>query len=180
MPSDLVIAPPYFYCTQQDIENLLGADGALNTIDDLRNGAITANEQQMIVDAQTDSTCTIDFYCGFKYAPAMLATSPLINRWATVLGAYALRKHAGQSPPDSLVEWASEVEQKLEKILEGSALLPGVPLRRALAPSFSNTRLDPRFQFRVIRVETKNSGSGPRTSLPQNIDYQELYTREIR
>lgn len=180
MPGPLVQAPEFLYCTQQDMENILSACGLLTTVDDLRNNAITSDEQQMVVDAQTDATCTIDYYLGFKYAPAMLATSPLVNRWAATLASYSLRKHGGQDPPASLVEWASEIEQKLEKIQEGVALLPGVGLRRSLAPSWSFTRLDLRWQFRVIRVERNNSSNNPATSLQQNTDYQELYTPDWR
>ena len=179
MPSTSVIPPPYFYCTQQDMENILSAVGLLTVIDDLRNGALTADEQQMVTDAMTDATCTIDYYVGMKYAPAMLATSPFVDRCAAVMACYALRKHGGQPVPESLQEWALECEEKLKAVDQGK-VLPGVPLRRVLAPAWSFTRLDMRNQFRVIRVEIQNSSQKPATSLPQNTDYQELYTPDLR
>jgi len=178
MPGPLVVAPTNLYCVQQDVENMLGAEGLLNKIDDFGNRSITTTEQQAITDAITDATVDIDFCCGQRYSPTWLATSALINRWATILAAYAVCARRGEDPPASLEARMLDVKEKLESIQNGTNNIPGLPMRRIMAPVWSHTRVRIDYQFRCLRVETRNSSQKPADSLPQNIDYQELATPE--
>lgn len=181
MPSSNVATLDYTYCVQADVEDIMSVVGAALRLDDSGDRVVDATEQRAMTYAIIDATETINYYCFVKYATQWLATSNFINRACAVLAAYALCKHALNSAPESLVNWAAEYEHKLQEVRDGQGLLPNIPLRRKLAPQWSFTRIVPwPYQFRVIRVERQNSSTDPRTRLQQNTDYQESYSIDQR
>lgn len=167
------------YCTQSDIEHYLSAAGVELSVDDDGDGYISTDEQAAITDARVEASETVNFYCWDKYTPAALATSNWVNRAATIFAAYRLRSRRGNPVPAIIVDDAGKYEEKLTLIKEANGKIPGVPLRRTLAPVWSNTRCDPRYQFRVIRVERNQSALHNPTQLPQNTDYSDAFTFEL-
>ena len=178
MPSSLVAALAYTYCVQADIEQHISVLGVKLRIDDDDDGVLTTADQAGLTDAIDEATETINYYCYNKYAPSQLATSRFINRCAMILATYRLCTRRLNPVPESLIEDAAAVEEKLKEIRDKSAMVPGLPLRRVLAPVMSHTRIVPTYDFKVIRVERQGSSQHNRTSLGQQVDYQEANTIE--
>lgn len=175
----MTLASITLLCSQQDMQRYLSTIGLRLAVDDNEDGYISADEQGAVTDAQTEASETVYFYCWDKYDPTQIATSNLANRWATILACYRVRSRLGRRVPEQLENDAAKAEEMLQKIQDGPGKLPGVPLRRILAPVMSLTRVDPRFNFRCIRVEKNNSSAWNQTNLRQNVDYQEAYSFEI-
>lgn len=182
MASVQVITLPYLYCDQGDMERFMSVGGVYSRLDQDGDKVIDfATEQSFIQDCITEATETINFYCYDKYDPSILATSPWVNRKTTLFACYRLCSVRLNPVPDQLMEDAASTEELLEKIRDNGWKLPGVPLRRVLAPVMSLTRVVPwPYTFRCIRVERQNSSQYNRTTLQQNIDYQEAFQVEPR
>lgn len=178
MPSSLVAALSYTYAVQADIEQHISVLGLKLRLDDDSDGVLSTAEQAGLTDAIDEATETINYYCNNKYAASQLATSRFINRACMILATYRICTRRLNPVPESLIEDAAKVEEMLKEIRDKSALIPGLPLRRILAPTMSHTRLVPIYSFRVIRVERQNSSQHNKTSLGQNVDYQEAATIE--
>lgn len=171
----------YTYTTRAAIERMLSAAGVRDRLDDDEDQLVTSAEEDALDDIIADATDTVNFYCWSKYAPEQLATSNLIERMTTKLAAWELCRRRGNPAPDALTEMAQEVQEMLQRVYENNHPLPGIALRRVLAPAWSNVRCDPRYQFKVIRVERGTSTSEPtqQTAQPQFPDYQEGFAWEI-
>lgn len=162
---------------QSDVEHYLSAQGVRYRLDDDGDGVVSVDEQAALTDALTEASETCYFYLFFKYDPVNLAVSNWVNRKATILAGYRICTRRGNPPPNIVVEDAAKAEEDLKAVADGPRMVPNVPLRRMLAPVWSNTRADPRYNFRVIRVERQQS-SQQTTGLPQNTDWQDAYLFE--
>lgn len=181
MASSNVQALPYTYCDQGDIERLLSPGGLYSRADENGSGIIGTTSQAVIADAINEATETVNFYCWNKHDFGVLASSVWVNRKTAILAAYRICSNRGNPVPDQLVEDAAKVEEDLTRVHDTNFTVPGVALRRQLAPVWSNTRVVPwPYQFRVIRVERNNSSQHNKTSLPQNVDYEEIFFTEPR
>jgi phage gp36-like protein len=166
----VALANVVLYCDQGSVERYLSAQGVSLRLDDDGDGYISDTEQAALTDALIEASETCNFYLFWKYTPTMLATSNWVNRKATLLAAYRLCSRRGNPPPQIVVEDAARVEEDLKAVADGGRMVPNLALRRVLAPVFSNTRVDPRYNFRCIRVERQQSSSQP-SQLPQNTDW---------
>ncbi len=124
------------------------------------------------------ATETANFFLYAKYDPSQLVQSNLVNRWTTYLAGYDLCTCRGNPVPESVVVQAEKAEEKLKAIYDGQHFLPGIGLRQNQAPTWDNLSADPRFQFRVIRVERRTSSQEP-TRRPTIISYPDAYVFEI-
>jgi hypothetical protein len=187
MPGPLVQQLGFLYCTQTDIETQMSIKGVRLRIHDPASPAVptsnvpgkSVSEQpsQVLQDAIVEATETCNFYLWSKYDPMFLAQSNWVNRKATFLACYRIGSSRSNPPPDTWVEDALKAEEDLKAVADGPRIIPGLPLRRTLAPVMSNVRFVPwPYQFRCLRVERQNSSAHNRSQLPQNIDYQEAYT----
>lgn len=167
----------YVYCTQTDVEQILSANGVTLRLDDDGAGLVSAAEQLRMTDAINGAACTVDFYCFSKYTQAQLATSMFINRAASWLAAYDLCGTRGNEVPESILEEAEKWEEKLAKIESKGGRVPGLPYRMSQCPTMDNTRLDNRYNSKVIRVERRTSTSQA-TQLPVNVDLQDSMSNE--
>lgn len=172
-------ALPYLYCTQTDIENYLSAVGVKLRLDDDQDDIISTQEQEAMTDILAEATETINYYLFAKYTPAILATSWWVNRQATIFGSYRLCSRRTNPVADVVIEDVAKSEKQLEAISEGPKLVPNLPARMILAPHMSNTRCDPRYTFRVIRVERNQSSLWSPTQLQQNVDRADEFTLEM-
>ena len=180
----MAVAPlEYLYCDQTDVTNILSAAGFLDRLDDNRDGILSVAEQGAFTAIQTDVSEWVNFYCYHNYDPMYLSQSNWINLRAAELAAYLVCTRRGNSCPDVIYERAQKAEQWLQEIHAGRYMLPNVPMRRARAPVFSSLRADPRFRFKVLRVETNYSSTTEPTQQPtgysQAQDFSELYSFEI-
>jgi hypothetical protein len=168
----------YTYCTRTQVERLLSTLGVAERLDHNADGVVEASEALLMDDAIAMATETCNFYLYGKYAPARLSQSNLVNRWATAFAALELCLTRGGVVPEALQERVEKYQEWLELVAEGKRFLPNVPLRRNQAPIYDNIRCDPRYQWRVIRVEKRTSSQEP-TDRPVRPDYRELYSWEI-
>lgn len=152
--------------------NLSGGSSPTITITTVQAGSDDALD-----DAITEATEEINKWCYDKYSPAQMARSPLINRFAVRLACYLLSSRRGN--PELFEADYERILDQLQMIHSGDLRIPGILLRRALAPVWSNLTTDPRYQYRVIRVQRKTSSRTPRTYRSQVIDYRESYTYEL-
>ena len=152
------------YCTQSDMERKLGAQAIIEWSD---HNADTVADDDVVDDAINQATGEIDLACRQRYSQAGLATSELINRWATVLACYFLATNRGNPPPESLAAEFQRIMEKLQQVAEGLLQLPGVAMRNDMRPTHSNLRIDRRYIQSKIRVEKATSTDSP-TTLKQN------------
>lgn len=105
----------------------------------------------------------IDRFALMRYSETGLASSSLINRWATTLATYFLCLRRGNPIIDSLKSEFDRIMEVLEKVATGATggILPGVPLRGDLRPSMSNLQVDRRYRHSTIRVTRANSTDAP-------------------
>lgn len=140
------------YCTEADAQRLFSAAGVTSFADHDANGT---SDSGVVDDCINQATEEISYYCQ-RYTPASLATSTLINRWATVLTVYFLCQRRGNDVPTSIVSEVERIMTRLEAIDAGHQI-PGLALRADLSPGFSNLRIDRRYPFRKQRVEPNSS-----------------------
>lgn len=169
---------PTYFCTQADLEAVLSAHGVRLRLDDDQSGTATSGEIAYLTLIRGWASETVLMYCNDRYAPSILATSPLVNGWTTYLAAYELCFRRGNAVPDPIQAQAERTEDTLREIQEGRLRIPGVPVRRITAPVWSNVRFNPHFQFNTIRVERRTS-SPIRTDLKQIRDLQSDFWVEL-
>ena len=175
----MTLATITLYCSQTNVEQILSANGVTLRLDDSGDGTVSAAEQLAMDFALADAAETCNFYLWPKYSPSWLATSNWVNVRASWLATYALCDRRGNPCPESLEDRAEKVLEELERVHSGSHLLPGVPLRWAMAPVYSNVRADPRYEYRVLRVERNNSSRQRRSALQTFTDWREAFYLEV-
>lgn len=171
----------YLYTDRASIEREMSEAGVRLRLSDDGDAQATAADEDVLNDCIVMATETVNYHLFHRYSPRYLAASNLVWRWATVLAAYELAARDGSPVPESLAERAQRAEEKLEAAAESRRGLPGVPLRN-VPVSWSNVRCDPRYQFRVIRVERGTSArpTTPGAPGPQaGPDWRDLGTYEI-
>jgi len=172
------VASPYLYCTEQDLYNRLSSEGVLSLLDDDNDGQVDQLEQSALADVLSDASETIAFYTWMKYDPGLLTASAWVNRRAVDLAAWILFQRRGLTPPASVQHKAEQAQKWLEDIADGPRLIPAAPLRRRLAPVWSNTRVDVGFTFKCVRVEPQTSAP-PSQGYAQQTDYLAAFCFEI-
>jgi hypothetical protein len=137
------------YCTQSDIERLLSSAGVLAFADHDEDGVA---EVGVVDDCIVRASEEINLYCRQRYSEAGLASSSLVTRWATILGACFVCELRGNPVPASLEKEANRLlETILPNILAGTMSLPGIPFGNDLRPGMSNLAVDRRYRFSKVR-----------------------------
>ena len=167
-----------YYTSADDVTAVLSAHGVRLRLDDDQSGSLSVAETATLTQFRGWASQTVEMYTFDHYAPAYLATSPLVQAWATWLCCYELCKRRGNAVPEVIQDEAERTEDTLKDIQGGRLRIPGIPLRRSRAPTWSNTRFNPRYTFRCIRVERRSS-SPIRSALPVVEDYQSAYWVEL-
>lgn len=172
------VASLYTFCTQADVETRLTQQGVQARLDADLDGAVSPAEQQAMTDSISDASETVLFFLWSKYTPEMLQTSAWVNRRCVDYAAYQVCKLKQAPVPDSVMLTVQEAEKALQAVQDGSALIPLLPLRMRLAPTWSNSRVDVRYQFKCIRVEQQTCPvhTGKATQQP---DYPSQFTVEL-
>lgn len=144
----------YTYTSQEEIQRLYSVQGVKAIISDLAGPNVAYMWEELIADATT----MIDAYLGAIYNPIDLMNSYWIRQRATWIAAFRLSQRKGQ--PDLFSQRYEEIMEELVKAQALAILVPNVPTSINMAPSMSNTYVDPRFSIDKIRVYEQIS-TGP-------------------
>lgn len=143
----------YTYCTADDLEALLSADGSDARIDDDAGGSVSATEEGYRTKAVNWATARVNFFCLSRYAAADLAQSWLVNNWCVICAAYWLAKRRGNPSPGSLAELYDEAVEDMKLVHSGAYEISDIAQRNISWPAWSNVRVDVLYSLRRIRVE---------------------------
>jgi hypothetical protein len=163
------------YCTDADVEGLLSALGVRSRLDDDQSGAVETDESARLRQAREYATARVKFYALVHYADEKLASSWLVNDWATTIAAYWLSARRLNTVPDSLRELYEGSDGKggvlgdLEAVRKKTMIIPDIAFRNVDWPAWSNVTVDPRYRVRQIRVQRQISEKTP-TQYPQTVD----------
>lgn len=166
-----------YYCTQADAELILSAHGVKLRLDDDQDDEVSSTEQEAMDFALGDAAVTIDSYLGYFHTPAILATSRWVNNRAAWITVGALCGRRGNPEPESLTERVDRILEELEYHRKHSRPLPGVPVRTALMPGWSNMTIDLRYNWKVLRVN-RHTSSRNRSQLQTFRDWRSAFSWE--
>lgn len=166
------------YCTPDDLNPLLSEEGVTGRLDDDDDGSIDANEQGYLATAIQWASDKVNFYCLNRYAALDLANSWLVNNWAVLCAGHWLSIRRGNPSPASIADLYKEALKDMEMIRTGAANLPGIGLRTAAWPAWSNIRLDQLYSLRKLRVERPISEQSPVKDYYQQIDWPSQFILE--
>ncbi len=175
------------YTTQADVEHLLSVVGVAARLDDDDDGTVGPTDEQLAMDqARNYATARVKFYCVARYDDLDLATSWMVNEWATVIAAHWICTRRGNPVPDSIKELMygdgtaanRGVMGDLADVRADKAKIPDIGTRNVEWPAWSNARVDPAYRLRQIRIQRPISERTP-TQYPQNVDWGAEHTHEI-
>jgi phage gp36-like protein len=155
-------------CEEADLERLLSPYGVEAFSDHDQTGAPDTGVVDDCIDQASEE---LIMYLHERYEESVLATSPLVKRWATTVAAYFLCQRRGNPVPDIL---ATEFQRIMDpetglafQVAEGKRQIPGLPSRCDMRPTFSNLKVDRRYPTSKTRVTRVNSSDAP-TKLTQD------------
>lgn len=155
-------------CSEADMIRLFSQYGVTAFSDHDADGV---DDEGVADDCINQATEEIRGYAWMWYSDTQLATSTLVNRWATTLAVFFLCQRRGNPVPDSLQAEALRIFELLQKVAEGNYRIPGLALRGDLRPSMSNVTIDRRYPVSTVRVTRPNSTDAP-TTLTQDESHQ--------
>lgn len=140
------------YCTQDDVTNRLSLDGVAYREDDSPPG--------LLGDILNDASAMVDEYVFFMYDPAQMATSDWVRHRTADIASYLMCERRGNPVPPGIAHKYERSIEKLAKVRSGQIAIPGLPVRKTMAPVLSNVRirLDP---FPRTVVERNRSTGKP-------------------
>lgn len=151
-------------CTEAEVVRRFSQIGVTEHADLENAGTATTG---VVDDCINQATEEIRGFAWRWYSDATLATSTLVNRWATNLAVYFLCTVRGLSPPEAVAAEFERIMALLEKVAAGHYRIPGLALRGDLRPTMSNVQIDRRYPYSTVRVTRANS-SDPPTALTQD------------
>lgn len=157
------------YVTQDDMEALLSSEGVDLRLDDNADGSVSAAElDRLTTQARNYATAQVNRFLTGRYDAADLATSWVINEWATYLACNWLSRRRGN--PGLFKAEVEEAIKDMKEIRSGASNLEDIPARNPAWPTWSNVRVDQNYRLRKIRVERPLSEREPTSGKPQQRD----------
>ena len=158
------------YVTQSDMEALFSTEGVELRLDDDGSGTVSAPELlRLTTQALNYATARCNMFLLGRYEPADLATSWVVNEWATYIACHWLSARRGN--PTLFGAQVEEVKKELAQVKAGQLNLEELGSRNPSWPTWSNTRVDStNYRLRKIRVERPISEEEPTSGKPQNRD----------
>lgn len=156
------------YCTENDVADRLSQEGIDLHTEDLPPTALG--------NAIERASADIELYLGLAYSATNLATSEIVNHWATALATYYLVTRNGNQAPQSIYEQAMEIkdpdEGLLVRVQQNKLSLPGINRLHTNAPRMSNIRVPvkPWMRVRVERARSSTEAKNPEL-YKQKTDY---------
>jgi hypothetical protein len=166
------------FCTEDDIKHLLSPDGELARLDDDGDSYVNAYEQVTVTSAINYATTRVNFYCQVLYDSDQLATSWLVNEWATIIASRWMCSRRNNPVPTSLEEMYKAVIDDMKLVRAMQMQIPDIGYRNATWPAWSNISKSDGYRYRKLRVERPISEKSP-TQYPQSPDWNAEFTWEI-
>lgn len=160
----------YTYCTEEDLQALMGIDGTTARVDDDGDNSQSVAEAGYLSKAVSWATDKVNFYLLARYPAERLAASWLVNEWAVICAAHWLSQRRGNPPPGSIKGLFEQAVEEMTSVHSGLFEVPGVGTREVLWPAWSNVRIDQLYALRKIRVERPISERTP-VGYRQNVDH---------
>lgn len=165
---------PTYYCTATDLQSRISSTGYNLRVDD---------DATAVTPCLQRAKNTILFYAEPLYGATDLQTNANAAGWvndkATDIALYHLCARRGNPVPASIKEDYQQAMQELALVHDDNAHIPELAQRHTDAPTFSNIRVDPTFNYRKIRVERTLSDQTTPTGYTQTPDWRNLYSFEI-
>lgn len=167
------------FCTQADVEDYLSAEGVDLRLDDDNDSLVSAGElARLTARGLNVATARVKLYLQPVYDDADLATSWVVNEWATVVAARWLCGRRGNPVPGSVAKAYEEIIQEMQAVKARKLQLPDVGTRNPDWPAWSNVNVNWNYRFSKVRVE-KNISEPTSTQYSQKQDYASAHTFEI-
>lgn len=145
----------YTYTSRSEMNELLSSVGVDFRLDDLSD---PSSEDAVVLNIVSEATDMVNFYCGRIYDEVDLNDSMLARRWATWIGVYLLSQRRGN--PSLFEDRYQEVLAMMEKVTEGTFIIPRLPTKADFTPAMSNLHVDDRFRVHKLRVHPTISTGG--------------------
>ncbi|MDE2097156.1 MAG: hypothetical protein KGL39_07910 [Patescibacteria group bacterium] len=172
--------PSILYCSEGDLEELMSIEGKVALADDDDTGGINQsvslltvanpNQQRFVTRALNWGTDRVNFFCLTLYAASDLATSDMVNQWATICAAWWFSHRRGNPPPGAYEELYKDTIADLKSVKSGENQIPDIGYREVQWPAWSNIHVSTVYQLKRSRVERPISEKTP-TTYPQNVDH---------
>jgi hypothetical protein len=157
-----------YYCTATDVIARLSAVGYAARLDD--NPAAIKNVLQ-------DATNKMRMYLEPIYNPTDLVADAQNGGWtndrAVDIATGLLCRRRANPMPDAVKEAYQEAIESVEGMRRDDTQIPGIKPRHSMGPTFSNIRVDPRYIYRRIRVETQQSEHTAPTGYAQAVEWSQ-------
>ena len=160
--------PANQYCTIQDVQDLLSANGVTLATDDCPPNTWG--------NALAKAANKIDFYLGRRYDPTELVQSDLVKDWCAALAARYLRLRRGNAAPAGTQALYEDAVADLKEVQKGRNDIPGIGMRKSHAPGMSKMRATLRpFARAVVEQSQGTHASGEAESFHRQEDPYDLY-----
>lgn len=144
------------YCSQADIESRISTLGVSLRIDDGSGAAAIA----MITDCINDASEWVNFYCGQRYTPEVLATSQWVKYRTRDIAIFNLCFRRLNAIPKSVQLALDLCNKALEAVQLGKVVIPGLATRKSAAPVLSQPRVI-MFPYPYTAIERNRSTGTP-------------------
>lgn len=171
-------APANIYTDRAGVEFIMGTCGVNLRINDSETTVVSTAEEQYLTWATYVASNELDMYISNKYDPSVMAQSWLIYNWASIMAAYRVTLRRCGSPPAALQWEYEQVMDKLAQIANGQLQIAGLASLATPGIAMANLRLDPRFPYKQMGVETQISGQQPNGNRPVKKDLQGTFFTE--
>lgn len=157
--------PTYRYTTREEMSHLFTAIGVEFRLEGSPDCQLRLN---FYID---DATSYIDQYLSTMYNQVDLNSSTWVRTRATWIACYRLSQVGGN--PSLFGGRFEEIVEELQKVKDGSLVVPELGTKWDLVPSMSNIDHDPRFRARTRRVdgETSSPSTGGTKSRDMSEDW---------
>jgi hypothetical protein len=166
--------PVQTYCSQSDIESLIGVEGVVASVDDSENGANASPETTYITDAIERGAVEINGLIIYQYRLADVASNAWL-KWANAwLAAYHLRMRRGNEPEPGIAAEVQEIRRILNEIRWGRFQLSGQLPSFNVRPTVSTLTPELWRTDNPIRVDVDESvGGTPPDGIKRNTSGQQ-------
>lgn len=134
---------------------------AVNASAQARDSGVNLATAQRLVKGCQYATSQVKLWCCSRYDDNALSTAWSVNRWATTLAARWVCRRQGNAVPASVLDECEEAMEELRLVKRGALQIEDIGTRNPSWPSFSNTRVDVRYDVARVRVESAISEPSP-------------------
>jgi hypothetical protein len=161
----------YTYCTATDVETLLSDEGVDLRLDDDGAGTVSPTElARLETQGINYAASRVNFFCMPRYDAVNLASSWLVNEWATIIATRWLCTRRGNPCPKSIQEMYDEAVKDMSWVRAGTFQIPDIAARGIDWPAWSNVTVRPEYTYRKIRVQRPMS-EGSAAPYRRNTDW---------